>query len=258
MPFAARLAITALATAAFGALAYWVATVIPSAPPATCVETGCFCEAVGSVIPVQLEASLSSLAFVVLGVWALLQRPAAGRERRLVPLSGIALLLLGISSFLYHATLTFVGQWLDVFAMYLVGLLLGLGALWRSGRLSARASIALFIVLAVALGVAQYLYPDARRVLFALVLLPGIVLELTPAVAGRGPQSRRWVVTGLAVFVVAYVIWLLDQSPLCDPTSWLQGHAIWHTLCAVAVFLVTVHWRHTPHDAAPGVHPVAR
>jgi hypothetical protein len=155
--------------------------------------------------------------------------------------------VLGLSSALYHATLTFLGQWLDVFGMYLLGLLLALGALWRSGRLRGRTAVAIFVVAAVILGVAQYFYPDARRVLFALLLLPGVVLELLPRITGGGPGSRRWVLASLGTFALAYAIWLLDQSALCDPTFPVQGHAVWHVLGAVAVLFVTVHWRRTPH-----------
>lgn len=214
--------------------------------PATCVEMGCFCEAVSGGIPAQLEASWSSLAFVLLGVGVILWRGVPGtRERRLLPIGGAIMISIGVSSFVYHATLTFLGQWLDVFSMYLLGLLIALGALWRAGRLGGRTSIALFVGLAIALGVAQYLYPDARRILFAIVLLPGVVLELTPFIAGRALGSRRWVVASLATFIGAYAIWILDQSPLCDPHFWLQGHAVWHVLGAVAALLLTVHWRVT-------------
>ena len=236
------------ATALVGAAAYLSALILPAGRPATCVDTGCFCEAVSGGIPTQIEASWSSLAFVLLGVWVILGRGQAGtRERTLLPLAGLTMVAIGVSSFVYHARLTFLGQWLDVFSMYLLGLLLALGALWRAGRLGGRASVGLYVVVAIGLGVAQFVYPDARRVLFALVLLPGVILELTPYIAGRGPGSRRWVLASLATFAVAYGVWLLDQSALCDPQFWLQGHAVWHVLGAVAALLLTVHWRRTGH-----------
>ncbi|MEQ1737010.1 MAG: hypothetical protein ABL886_11485, partial [Rhodoglobus sp.] len=86
-------------------------------------------------------------------------------------------------------------------------------------------------------------------ILFVAVLLPGIVLELMPRTTGHPLRSprMRWVIAGVATMLVAYAIWVLDQTPLCDPTSWLQGHAVWHSLGAVAMFLVTVHWRRTTH-----------
>ena len=37
---------------------------------------------------------------------------------------------------------------------------------------------------------------------------------------------------------LAFVIWNLAQGPWCDPTSWLQGHAAWHLLCALAAYLL--------------------
>ena len=251
MRFWSRAGIAVAATGAVGVASWVSALILPAGRPATCVETGCFCEAVSGGIPTQIEASWSSLAFVLLGVWAILQRGApATRERTLLPLAGLTMIAIGVSSFIYHATLTFVGQWLDVFSMYLLGLLIALGALWRAGRLGGRAAVALYVVLAIVLGVAQFLYPDARRILFALVLLPGVILELTPFIAGRGPGSRRWVLASLATFVVAYVVWIIDQSALCDPHFWLQGHAVWHVLGAVAALLLTVHWRRTTHPSS--------
>ncbi|MFM9877165.1 MAG: ceramidase domain-containing protein [Rhodoglobus sp.] len=248
MRFWSRAGIAVAATVVVGAASYLSALILPAGRPATCVDTGCFCEAVSGGIPTQIEASWSSLAFVLLGVWVMLSRGRTdSRERTLLPLAGLTMVAIGVSSFVYHARLTFLGQWLDVFSMYLLGLLIALGALWRAGRLGGRASVGLYVALAIGLGVAQFLYPDARRILFALVLLPGVILELTPYIAGRGAESRRWVLASLATFVLAYAIWILDQSALCDPQFWLQGHAVWHVLGAVAALLLTVHWRRTGH-----------
>ena len=247
MNLPARITRAALAAVAISAFAFAISITIPGSPPATCVETGCFCEAASGGIPQQWAATFSSLAFAVLGVWAILTPVQPSKERTLVPLAGIAMIFIGVSSYVYHASLTFLGQFLDIYAMYTLGLLLLFGALWRSGTLSGRASIALFVVLSLVLGVAQYLYPDARRVLFALLLLPGIVLEFLPWVT-RG-TTKRWLIAGVATMAGAYIIWILDQVPaLCDPQGWWQGHAAWHVLGAVAAILLTKHYRSTAHE----------
>ena len=109
------------------------------------------------------------------------------------------------------------------------------------GSFAFHATLTLGVALLVALGVLLWLWPESRRVLFAAVLLPGIVLEL---VAGRSPDGgARWLHLGLGLLVTAYALWLLDQAGvLCDPTSWLQGHAAWHVLGAAAGWCLARHW----------------
>ena len=238
---------------------------------ATCVPGHCFCERAAG-FPEQLANSVSSFAFVILGTWVVLSRrtglratPGSGirkpatREDVLIPLLGITMLFIGVSSFFYHATLSFFGQFLDIFSMYTFGLILFFGALYRAGRLRGSYALAGFVAASIVFGLLQFAYPDARRILFTALLLPGIILELTPWVTGHSPRSRRvWAIyAGLAVMVVAYGIWLLDQTPaFCNPGSLVQGHAIWHMLGAVAAFLVFIHYRRTPHtlgSQSPGV-----
>ncbi len=237
-------------------LADWVGASALAARPATCTAVGCFCEAPIGAFPVQVANSFSSLGFVFLGFWALVagRRPAVGTpERRLVPMFGVVLIFIGASSFIYHSTLSFFGQFLDIFSMYTFGILLALGALYRSGRLGGRTALALFVTLSLTLAVVQYLVPDARRVLFALLLLPGIVLELTPFVTGHGPRSPRvrFIYVGVATMIVAYVIWTLDQTTFfCSAHSLIQGHAIWHLLGAVAAVMIVAHYRETQHAAS--------
>lgn len=249
------IAILAIA-ATLGALVWWMSDLLAQTAvvdrAATCRETQCFCEHAASRFPTQTVNSLSSLAFIVLGVAALmLARPAPGtRERALTPYFAATMVFIGASSFFYHSTLSFLGQFLDVFSIYLFGLLLIAGALYRSGHLRATAAVVAVVVASLVLGGLQYLYPDARRVLFALVLLPGILLELTRFVTGyRLRSGRLWaIILGLAMLVAAYLVWTLDQlSAFCAPGSLVQGHAIWHALGAVGAFLVIVHYRLTPH-----------
>jgi hypothetical protein len=224
---------------------------------ATCLPDTCFCEAVRPDGLAQPVNALTSLAYVLLGVWAVaggVRTPDHRPTARLMTAVGAVLVLLGVGSFTYHATLTFVGQVLDVQGMYLLGVLLLVGALLRRGLVSPRAAPWLYLVAVSLLLVVQVAWPDSRRVLFGLVLLPGVVLEALPSTTGaawRSPAMLPFRV-GLGLLVLAYAAWVLDALGVaCRPFSPLQGHGLWHVLTAVAAVLVVAHYARTPRPPGP-------
>jgi hypothetical protein len=224
------------------------------ARPATCLDTHCFCEAVNPGAMLQPANTLSSLVYVGLGAWALARVVrgsgfGASPSRVLVPGAAVVTCAVGLSSAFFHANLTFLGQYLDVLSMYVLGALIVSGALWRGGFVPERGALAVFLATTMALGVAQYLEPELRRVMFALVLVPGIALEHLTGVHGpaASPAALRPLRAGVILLVVAYAFWLLDQwQVLCWPESWFQGHAVWHTLTAVAAVLLVSHYARLP------------
>jgi hypothetical protein len=252
-----RIVLTALLGAIVCLAAYWMAAVVADSAiverAATCVSDGCFCEADAHRFPDQVVNAISSFGFVFLGIWALLatRQPVRGtRERTLKPFFAITMLFLGVSSFFYHATLSFLGQFLDIFSMYTFGILLAVGALYRSAKIGGVVAILTFAIASICFGLVQFAFPEARRILFALLLLPGIILEVTPWVTGYRPTSRqvRFIYVGVGVMAIAYLIWWLDQTPaFCDSASLLQGHGLWHVLTAVAAFMIFSHYRQTAH-----------
>ena len=58
--------------------------------------------------------------------------------------------------------------------------------------------------------------------------------------------GRTWFLAGGITFFLALVIWLLSftRKPLCFPDSVVQGHAIFHTLSAVAAAFLYKYYRH--------------
>ena len=247
-------ALAVAGTAVLGALLRWLLVAVDGwadqARPATCLATRCFCEALRDAPVAQPANTVSSLAYLLVGLWA--AAAAAGARRAtaysagtLIPWLALVVALVGLSSAFYHATLTFLGQYFDVLSMYLLGALLLCGALVRMGALRPPAAVALFVAIAGSLAVAQYAYPDSRRVLFALVLLPGILLEVRPGTSGLPWRDPRRVPlsTGIGLLVVAYGLWVLDdRGVLCRPDSLLQGHAAWHTLTAVSALMLVLHY----------------
>jgi hypothetical protein len=206
--------------------------------PATCRATHCFCELprVGQLI-LQPANSWSSFGFVVLGSWIILaQQPRNAFAGTPAIWFGVTAIFIGVGSFLLHATLTLWGQFLDVFGMYLTGAFLIAWAVKRWSAWSDGQTILLYLVLVAILTLSLIAVPETRRWLFAAVLLAAIVIETVFARPHRPGIDARWYGAGIALQILAFVIWTLDLTrTLCENTTLLQGHAIWHLLNAAAM-----------------------
>lgn len=262
--------------------------------PATCLPDACFCEAIGSGLIRQPINTWSNLAFVMVGGWVLLRlKSKAGSENTLkrvstrfgwqTPISiggfagwiyGSACIAIGLGSMVYHASLSFVGQWLDVMSMYLLGVFMMLYAAARlksdeSRRVPKRQGISApmkritgrplrflaaarlrmthagaafatgYITINLALGLLLIVWPEARRYVFGALIVIALGLEMILQRRRLTTANPRRLIAALGVYVVAQIIWTLDLNHIiCDPTSVLQGHAVWHVLTAASAGLM--------------------
>lgn len=213
-----------------------------------------FCETDHWCFFAQPSNTLSNLAFVAAGL-ALAWRAGhpSGRleiDRLTVPFA-VVVALLGPGSMAMHATETDLGGHLDVLSMHLLA---GFAASYAVARLRGWGpgrTVVLFALLVV-LGTAASLSGESVPVVghpgnafFAVLLLVAVVGE---AVLLRRRGARPWWGIGsVVVLLVAFAIWLPSQTgrAWCIPESWLQGHALWHVLCAVAAYLLGRHYTAT-------------
>lgn len=213
----------------------------------------------------------SNLAYVLVGLYALAlaahdaRAPGPGQVRRTPALSalfGLGCLVLGAGSSLFHASLTRVGQHLDVAAMYLP--LLALLAVSAS-RLSPR--IATWPRLAVAWAIAGVLLFVFKWQMSAIVWMPVLILVVVATRAlerlrGLGRSALRWSLLSLACLVAAVACRDLDVAGrFSSPDAWLQGHAVWHLLSAAALWLGYLDQRlepRLPDDGASRPDPAGR
>lgn len=204
--------------------------------PATCLPDDCFCEAFRDGVVRQPANTWSSLAYVLVALWVASRVRAAARsgspplsrtEGRLLVASLVAV---GLGSAFYHASFTFVGQIFDVSGMYFVASFMLLHRALASGWKLPAGIVPAFLALNAALMAAQVTSPGFRRIMFGALIVAAIAFEWRMTQAGR-----VWLVRGALILGLAFVIWLLDRERiLCDPSSLMQGHAMWHTLGAVA------------------------
>ena len=209
--------------------------------PATCLSVeGCFCEAQRAGSVVQPVNAWSSLSFTLAGflvaarTW---QRKAALRTGN--PGKGllyaVAMVVIGLGSAFYHASLTFIGQFFDVLGMYLLVSFLVLVDVQRLGWSRPRWFGWLYIGFNLTLAASLVWLPEARRLLFLGLILLVLVLELLLRLQKRLQREAKYLLLALGAFGLAFVVWNLDNARLwCEPTSILQGHALWHLLGALA------------------------
>ncbi|GAA1932941.1 ceramidase domain-containing protein [Nocardioides hwasunensis] len=205
-----------------------------------------FCEAARDGLVRQPANTLSNLGFVVAGL--LVARRAGSRSpdsvlpMRVATFYACVVVLLGPGSAAMHATQSAWGGHLDMLSMYLVA---GFAASWAWVRWTRRgtAAFATAYVACVAACEAAGLWSGpvpvvhyAGNLAFGLLLVAAVVLEFLVWRRAESVLVLRHGVVALAAMLLAFTVWLLSNAGWCDPHSLLQGHAVWHLLCAVAAY----------------------
>jgi hypothetical protein len=166
-------------------------------------------------------------------------------SRRTLPLLyAIALILIGLGSAFYHASLTFAGQFFDVMGMYLLASFIFLYNISRVSALSGQQFVLAYLACNSILAYVLIQYPASRRYIFGMIILATLLPEYRvrtqkkPQITGAFLQAAWW------TLVAAFVIWILDITKiLCNPNNWLQGHALWHILGAIAAGWLYLYYR---------------
>lgn len=234
--------------------------------PATCMPGSCFCEEIRGSFVRQPANTLSGLLFLPVGILVL--GYSAGvrvRDRRGEPanlmssramypvLFGCAVLLTGIGTAFYHASLTFWGQTADLLGMYLLATFLVLYNTSRTYPLRPAHATAFYVGSNGLLAYLLVALPEARRYAFAILIVAALALE--SAARRRSPvrTNTKLLQAAVAVLALGFVVWILDLTrTLCRPDSWFQGHAAWHLAGAAATGLVFLFYRSEKGDAPPG------
>ena len=226
----------------------------------------CFCELIRHGPISQPSNTWSSLAFLAVGLWIVARGFAdkPGSERAapnpLVArpvyswLYGTAVVLIGLGSAFFHASLTFVGQWLDVMGMFLLITFVLLYSLSRFNIAVGEHFMATYTGSNCFLGAGLVGMPELRRYVFGGLVLAVLALEL---VLRRRRAFRRRIsllLGAISAFALGFAVWILDiQKVLCAPEGWAQGHAFWHLTGAVATALLYLYLRSeaTPRRLSP-------
>ena len=154
----------------------------------------------------------------------------------------------GLTSFAYHATVSFLTQVFDFWGMYFFfGLVLLLNLL-RMGKLAPQK---LFSTLYLCIGsltvftvIIAKLHLPVQGIVAALIVLT-LVTEVLASRAAKGPVAHRFLGLALIFIMVAVGFSGSDASGLrCDPKDHVfQGHAIWHVFGSISMAFAHLHYR---------------
>ncbi|MGI8516828.1 MAG: hypothetical protein ACR2ME_00550 [Acidimicrobiia bacterium] len=173
------------------------------------------CEAIAGGFFGQPANAVSTIAFLVAGLWLVWQRPRA----RWV---GIGLVAAGVGSFLFHGPMPTGNEWAhDVSLAWLLALIAGHGTRWKNAL-----RIPALLVLAAVIAFAP-MAADPIAVALSVVAVGSILW-----------RERSWATVGpllLAGAAGLYGRLGATGGPLCDPTSIWQPHAVWHIAAATCV-----------------------
>jgi len=153
---------------------------------------------------------------------------------------GVIAIILGLASFFYYASFTFLGQLADLGSMYLLASLLIMVGL-RARKLSTNQKIA---TLAVGAGIPLAITASVKTIgsfnigipLFAFLLAIAIYLELK--IAAKQKMNLKFFGLTFLAFVAGYIFWWLDYKQIwCSASSahYVNGHALWHLFNTVAL-----------------------
>lgn len=209
--------------------------------PATCLKTGCFCESASEQSPLRQPVNAySSLTFVLSGMIMMVQRKNAGRLLHgYSAIMAVSCIVIGVGSAFYHASLTFIGQFFDVFGMFLLTTFMLVYAIERIWNLRLTMTLSLYLALNLFLSWLQIAIPDTRRYVFAIVLIVALLFEYYFRMKAKPQIEVRWLRYGISLLALAYVIWILDNTrTICFEDALFQGHALWHILGAASVLFL--------------------
>lgn len=203
-----------------------------------------FCEQIRNGSIRQPLNTWSSVIFILIGLWAA-RRSFLDRQPtpRLPPvrnhqmyglLYGGALVMLGIGSWLFHASLTYLGHFVDVVGMYFLGGFLFTYGWSRKLRQSPTGFTIVYTLVVLPLVLFQWFRPEASRYAFAILILAALSIEII-----LHNSLNNWLFVGAVITLgLGFGIWILDEKKLlCWPESCIQGHAIWHILTGISTQL---------------------
>ncbi len=167
-------------------------------------------------------------------------------------LIGLSCIYLFWGSFIYHASVRYFPQKMDITSMYFLTVSLLAFSFFRSRFLdkdNKRNNILPWVVALVIIANAiifAFIMEINVNLLFPFFIIAVFIANLIYTTKNNKAKSiaRTTLYLSFGVMVVSFIMWILDKEDImCNSGSFFQGHAIWHLLNAFSILLIYVHYR---------------
>ncbi len=210
-----------------------------------------FCESMREGLIKQPANTWSNLSFVGVGLTIAFQsyngqfREKDNRMSKTTfypTFMAVLCVLLGPGSMAMHASTAAVGGYFDLLSMFLIGALMFAYALHRAINQGSKTFMFIFFL---SLGICHYVYFNEEHlgflnviIVFGTLVFVGGTIEFFRMYLMKSDVNIYWFYSYAFTFLFAFIIWHHSKTGevLCNPNSLLQGHAIWHILCALSVY----------------------
>ena len=217
------------------------------------LEPGCFwtelsnyalpninwCEAQHCSFIVEPANTWSNLAYIIFAIIILVKFKSD--YKKTANFFGYVLIFVGASSFIYHASYTFVLQVLDFVSMYALMFMFVIFNTQRLRPFSDKAAVWLFlagVVFFTGLTLLFYKIDIKIQIIMLFLVFAVLISEITLYFKiDKKPRYKNFFL-GFVLIAAAFTFSMLDQfNILCMPEHpFIQGHAIWHLLSAASIF----------------------
>jgi len=184
----------------------------------------------------QPANAFSSLIYIILGIFLLFYyKKEKNKALRIIPIVSI---LIGISSFLYHASFSFFLQVFDLASMFLISSFI-IAFNLRRMNYTKRFFLSFIFIFLVQFILLLIIRQKSGAIIFGIAIILSILLELNLAFKSKDIFYKYYLMA-LLVFVAAFAVWVLDfKQIVCSPTNHLiNGHAIWHIISSFSILFL--------------------
>lgn len=260
-PLLATIAISILFNYLFTYISYEVWDIFPLSKAGIDCE---FCEYRGMNLNIrQPSNSWSNMSFVFFGIMFLVYAIEDYYDKNKTKINyitkyasfslivGISMIFLGLSSFLFHASLIQFASRLDITGVVVSCIIIFSYSILRFASLENFRKTKIFFIktyrsyifLIFIFSIMYFIFNFRGREVSLILIIGTVVLNIIIQIKYLPNINFKYFIAAMITIIISIILWLLDKFLICVPESILQLHAAWHILTSLTVYLMYIFFR---------------